>query len=416
MATEEEQRRLGHEVANYFTQNPRLEFVGFAGLGRHGGALLLEEKGESKTDQGRKLVVKYSLGGLSNDKQRDSDDDLRNEYRWLKMLRGAEHIVKLVDLADCSLQLPGISDGEETYEESVRRTSSRDQKQTAQGATTADGKAITQEPPTVRKCPTFALEYLPGGTLFKFYQRIGDEGEWVPNRLLWRIWLCMVRQVVAMAFPPNIPENLYNGQEERERIVPDKEFFTLTQNSAHLDNFLFGEVNPGKDADHNPGAPTVKLIDFGRGTLEGLKDWEREGLTNPYEGACRLNTVYAAMAFMRICCPFDDDDQLEMLPEGKGVWYHYMKNGTAQKVLTEAPWAMRSHEMMDRQLRDIIVRCFAADFSDIPSLREILDDTEAAVASRGPNDDPNLADLMEVEETDDYLVKFVQKFIYEPDV
>jgi hypothetical protein len=188
---EEQQRRLGTDVANYFTRNPRLEFAGFAGLGRHGGALILEQKGESATDRGRKLVIKYSLGDLSTDPDSNADEDLRNEFRWLQMLRGAEHVVQLVDLADCTLRLPGISDGEDTFQDSVRRRSIEQQNQTALGATTADGETITQDFPNIRRCPTFALEYLPGGTLFRFYRRVvTSELYYVPSRLLWRIWLC----------------------------------------------------------------------------------------------------------------------------------------------------------------------------------------------------------------------------------
>jgi len=188
MATEEEQRKLGLEVVGYFASNPRLKFDKFAGLGRHGGALLMEEKGMDGAP-GRKLVIKYSLGSLATDQQRDADDDLRNEYRWLKMLRGCEHIVQLIDMADCSLLLPGISNGENTFEESKRRMQGIQQNQQREGEA-VDGKTITKEPPIVRRCPTFALEFIEYGVITGFVDRLYYEQRMVPMRLQWSIWLC----------------------------------------------------------------------------------------------------------------------------------------------------------------------------------------------------------------------------------
>lgn len=98
-------------------------------------------------------MVKYSYGNMALDKQSDADNDLRNEYQFLKRLRGAEHIAQLIDFPDCSLNLPGISDGEATYEESVQK-----QKDEA-AAAAADGSQPTTVSP-VRRCPTFALEYI----------------------------------------------------------------------------------------------------------------------------------------------------------------------------------------------------------------------------------------------------------------
>ncbi len=98
---EVENARLADEVGRYFSSNARLRYVAPAGIGRHGGVLLLRET----DDVGRlvrRLVVKYSL----NEKE---DDALRNEYHWLRRLRGAEHIGQLVDLDDTSLELRTLS-------------------------------------------------------------------------------------------------------------------------------------------------------------------------------------------------------------------------------------------------------------------------------------------------------------------
>ncbi|KAK5637452.1 hypothetical protein RRF57_013167 [Xylaria bambusicola] len=104
-------RRLGQEVAANFTSNPRIQLQGFAGLGRHGGTIILKEEASAEHDA-RMIVVKYSYGSLSPDQQSNADNDLRNEYHWLQRLRGAEHIVQLIPMADCSINLPGTSNDE----------------------------------------------------------------------------------------------------------------------------------------------------------------------------------------------------------------------------------------------------------------------------------------------------------------
>ncbi|KAI0508450.1 hypothetical protein F5B22DRAFT_649943 [Xylaria bambusicola] len=112
-------KRLGQEVAANFTYKPRIQLQGFAGLGRHGGTIILREEASAE-HEARLVVVKYSYGSLSPDQQSNADNDLRNEYYWLQRLRGAEHILQLMPMADCSINLPGTSNGEATYEEYIR--------------------------------------------------------------------------------------------------------------------------------------------------------------------------------------------------------------------------------------------------------------------------------------------------------
>ncbi|KAI0878149.1 hypothetical protein GGS24DRAFT_487448 [Hypoxylon argillaceum] len=413
MATEEDHRRLGQEVAEYFTYNPNINFVGFAGLGRHGGALIMEEK--VGPDQAvRKLVVKYSLGSLSSDEDSDSDDQLRNEYRWLEMLRGAEHIVQLVPFADCSLNLPGISNGESTYQSSLRRAERSYQALDSQEDINADGNIITREPLRVRRCPTFALEHLPNGTFHAVLDKLWMQQALIPNRMLWRIWLCLVRQCVAMAFPPNIPPQSYNGQIERERIDPDREYYTLTQNSSHIDNFLFGSQSSwSPDIDHDPGVPVVKLIDFGRGRADNAIDYVRAGLPNPFEFGSRTNLWGAASVMMYLCLPYEDDDRLEQLEEP--VLYEYMGRYRSVEILTVAPQPLREARIIDIRLRDQLVRCLAAEMSDRPSLRQALDAAETEVNNRSPQDNSEFQNWMEMSESDETIRDFVQRLFYDAD-
>ncbi|KAF2963807.1 hypothetical protein GQX73_g9752 [Xylaria multiplex] len=386
---------LGRKVAEGFiTRNPRLRFIDFAGLGRHGGALILEERGI--LDQIiRRFIIKYSLGDYTGDPYSNADMDLRNEHRWLRLLQGCEHIVQLVPFADCSLNLPGISNGERTYEAAMENARREDEARGTPGAT------------SVRRYPTFALEYLQYGELRDFVDRLKAKGELVPNRILWRIWLCLVRQCVAMAFPIDDPDNPNTGlpwQITREIIRPDEEYFSLTQNSAHLENWLWGD----QQASHDPD-----LIDFGRGQLELPQNWPEHGLDNENEIASRVNLFNAASVMTEICLPLESRRFLRFTRDSH--LYEYDEDGQDLNLWTQAPESLMSAATMDLELRHILVRCMAERIARVPSLREALERAERAVANRGPYDDPHLCRLMNVDEDDDYILEFFQRFVYNPE-
>ncbi|KAI1334856.1 hypothetical protein F5Y15DRAFT_420477 [Xylariaceae sp. FL0016] len=408
---------LGREVAeNFHASNRRLHFVKSAGVGRHGGALLLQENDEDGQLL-RKIIIKYSLGDRAHDQRTNPDDDLINEFKWLEQLRGAEHIAQLLDMAETSFQLrlPG--------------TSSRESADNVPALARWLGRLNVQG----QTPPTFALEYIGGGTLNRFRDRLGDEGQWIPNRMLWQIWLCMLRQCVAMAFPPNLPDSNWDGKIRREVIPPRKKFYGLTQNSSHLDNFLFDipeNSEPG-DLEHKMGVPRLKseLIDFGRGEIDSDRSLVLDRLGSCYNMIGAASVSMSCYVFMEhldlirqqaltlICNPFEDESDLDCLDTAKAVVYTYNDSRfphRTRRVFTCAPEAMREHEMMDRDLRDWICRCLARDFDSIPLLEDALQAAEDAVATRGPFDNLELAGLMEVDETDEYIREVVQRTILNP--
>ncbi|KAI0099231.1 hypothetical protein GGR51DRAFT_576348 [Nemania sp. FL0031] len=408
--TEEERdnlRGLGGQIAACFTRNPNVRFDGFAGLGRHGGALRMSEAASAK-QRSRKFIIKYSYGGLTLDPEANADDDLRNEYRWLKMLRGAEHIVQLVDFADCSLNIAGVSNGEDTYEESVQKMKDEE------AASGGDGDHLNIED-KVRRSPTFALEYIEYGTLFKLLTLLWRSGQkWVPSRLLWRIWLCMVRQCVAMAYPPDIPDDLYTGELRREVIQNEKPLSTLTQNSAHGHNFMFGEPQlPGSE--HEPNLPIVKLIDFGRGRIDDRGHGLRLMPNNPQAYPSLKNLVAAARALTRVCCP-DKPDTRDHAFQNPTVWYTYNnRDGSTTTIQTIAPVILIENKIIDPELRDLLVRIFAWPWEVKPNISTVLQETE-----RGLLKDPDYPGLLTpeaaalgVQETDAAIRDFVQRFIYD---
>ncbi|KAI1489950.1 hypothetical protein F5X96DRAFT_679433 [Biscogniauxia mediterranea] len=314
-------------MAKQFDERPRLSFIKHLGIGRHGGTMLFHRL-NAEGRPWRRIVIKYSLGNLSPDLQSDADDDLRNEYSCLAALKGAEHIGQLVYCPDTSLELPGVSDGDRSQP--------------------GDGQ---------RRVPTMALEYIPNGTAYDMMVRLVESGDGMPSRFLWRVFLCLVRQCIAMAFPPR---KEWRDPLEREQIIPGQEMYDMTQNSNHLKNVMFGEIQP-EDVEHRL-CPTVKLIDFGRGA--------RAGTTGPTgdKYATSVNLLAAAeiiaqMLFMGR--PRDSDPP---------VLYKYTDQNNQQKEMyTIAAKEIYSCDTIDLELRDLMCRCYAHNSKDSPTLQEALE-------------------------------------------
>ncbi|KAI1503985.1 hypothetical protein F5X99DRAFT_406361 [Biscogniauxia marginata] len=300
----------------------------------------------------RKIVIKFSLGKISPDEQSDADFDLRNEYWFLMGLRGAEHIGQLIYLADTSIQIPGASDGSTTAE---------------------------KVKPGQRVSPTFALEYIPNGTAHEMCQPI--------------------RQCVAMAFPPF---GDWGAPPTREVVIPGQRYFDLMQNSPHLRNVMFGDLQPD-DLDHGL-VPVAKLIDFGRGTREGSD--EELGWTY----APALNIHQAALIVTRIAFP-GEDCSLSQPP----IQYSYTDPaGNHGVFLTDAPAILVNSKQIDLELRDFLCLCMSNDLKGVPRLLNILTICEWVVRTK--TEHMIKANVSWKNETDEVIRRRVQRFIFDADI
>ncbi|KAI0470675.1 hypothetical protein GGR56DRAFT_683716 [Xylariaceae sp. FL0804] len=454
-------RQLGREVANHFTHvNRDLVFQDFAGIGRHGGALIFREnerhitggplrsllrrqQQQQRRHNIRRLVVKYSLGALSPDEQSamDADAQLRNEHRWLQLLRGAEHVVQLVDLPGTALHWPAPAGA----------AASRSASPAAATTATGDSRRARATRRRVRDAPRRAvrrvarllggLAVAPGG------ERAAEGGEEdgededeeedeeeendAPRRQAPTFALeyleCVLRQCAAMAFPPNLRhrgETLWDGRNQvRERVIPHRPFYGLTQNSNHLLNFMLSSPRP-PHSEHGPGIPPVKIIDFGRGKVFGPS--YHPSLRDQY--GSRHNIMEAANAsplppksppsspsssvMMWMCCPFNHGRDLRELRDSQSVPHESVQaGGRTHRFRTCAPRSLREHRLMSRPLRDTLCEAMAPDVRAVPSLDRLIEAAEHAVAELAPHHDAALQDLMGVQETDEYIMGIVQRLI-----
>ncbi|KAK9777926.1 hypothetical protein SCAR479_05252 [Seiridium cardinale] len=115
--------------------------------------------------------------------------------------------------------------------------------------------------------PTLVLELLANGSLEEFVWKannyMGQDTVLVrqlPNRLLWRFFLCFVRMMIAMAYP----RNRVAGQAPSIEQLPadhSQQPGRFTHRDIHVGNIMMGDFDP-LEPEHSI-TPILKLIDFG---------------------------------------------------------------------------------------------------------------------------------------------------------
>ncbi|KAI1120834.1 hypothetical protein F5Y10DRAFT_272692 [Nemania abortiva] len=209
------------------------EFETYLGGGLRGKAWRLREITDKKESQPRRFVVKYAhnAGSLLC---------VENEIKFGKYLYGQAHIAQL------------IIDGSKPREPS------------------------TIPPDTPREQRTFLVtEYLANGELQKFLSKANERRfsarnvNPIPNRVLWFIFKCLARIVLALAYVPKRP---LGSLEDGQTILENPGLFepaTATHYqiyhgdfSSHLGNLMFGEYDTGE----HYLVPVLKLIDFSEAT------------------------------------------------------------------------------------------------------------------------------------------------------
>ncbi|CAJ2512821.1 Uu.00g009400.m01.CDS01 [Anthostomella pinea] len=313
---------VAKRLQTYFSEDKRYVLYRSLPSGASGDCRgYIEDFGSGRT---RKFVVKWP-----NDDDETVIDGLRNEIAWLQVLRFAEHIVS---------PLP-ISTGKE-----------------------------------LPKDVYIFLEYMENGTLSEFLERIGSMA--IPNRILWSLFLCLIRACVSMAWPPAA------GQPEEVKPGPPSR---LSHWDMHDENLMFGQFNTAY-LEHR-FIPILKLIDFDNATLIYFEekpdadvvakfDNDRESQHVTSLGAS-ANVLDVGIAMTRMLA------QHRFLDVG----------GCREAIQHEYP-------TLDFDLQLLVVRCLAAEPKNRPSLEELLRVAFTAVATKAFTG-----------ETDEVIQQIIQAFI-----
>ncbi|KAI1073833.1 hypothetical protein F5B20DRAFT_574518 [Whalleya microplaca] len=311
----EDTNRVVNELKKHFAYHSIWEYEDFLGDGEYAVAVLVRKR--SRTTNDHRMVLKKAKG-------RDSENQLKNEISWLKRLRGAEHIVRMLAAHDGTMS-------------------------TSAGSVSGSAlQGLTN--------PIMAMQYLENGSFSRLMERLRQKNMHLPNRILWSFFLCLVRACVGLAYPPDGREE---DSPELEAIPTDGRLPTdLYHGDLHAGNIMIGDIDP-KSAEHYL-APVVEFIDFGEaaenseyGVTENLYKISLRMLGLIARGEIRLRRAESEYNGIRTLAT-------EILPGGNGARY----------------------PRLDPDLRDLLARCVSTQRKHRPGLQEMLEITRNAVETK----------------------------------
>ncbi|KAH9884577.1 kinase-like domain-containing protein [Xylariomycetidae sp. FL2044] len=343
---------MQHEISSSFKDSARFDLVKTLGAGAFGMAFLVREL-DLDGRIIRSLVAKRALGTQAN-------EQLRREIRWLKVFRGAFHIVQLVYSSDSMVP---------TSVSQIR----------------AFGRKVLGLPPKSgwkemgRRMagPTAVLEYLPNGTLLGLVMKAKDTHRTLPNRMLWSFFLCMVRACIGIAYPQNGREG--NRPRLEAMPSPSAQAESITHEDLHMENIMIAdqEMFP---VEHK-SAPALKVIDFGQARRLSKSSDSREEKQRCIDQAMRENLFDACLAIYSLI-----SKRHELLSPRRRETYRPRKGERPfPPFRTFGAALVQKHPDLDPDLRHILARCLSVEESNRPTLRQLEGVVSRAVQERDAN-------------------------------
>ncbi|OTB00628.1 hypothetical protein M426DRAFT_15313 [Hypoxylon sp. CI-4A] len=209
--------------------------------------------------------------------------------------------------------------------------------------------------------PYMILEYLENGTLTDFMD--WSSGKVTPNRVLWRIFLCLVKACVAMAWPPAQGRH----EEPRNGVNP----ISLAHRDMHSGNFIFGP----RDATFEHGhVPILKLIDFDDGQLVQNGEKQSSGDRAKFDDKLGLER-YLTPGYRNYGI---DTNLLDI-----GLVMCYIILGEEPLELEDCREQMQDKlPNLDDDLQWLVLRCLAVNPENRPRLDVLFQEVLNAVATK----------------------------------
>ncbi|KAI1296239.1 kinase-like domain-containing protein [Xylaria venustula] len=364
----EEATGLDHvakEVRDYFNGLPEFQYEYMVGVGGYGVALCVRHT--TSSERSRRLIVKRA-------RHEAFADDLRNEIDIMSKLNGSAHIAGVV----------GYKDDREIENQQPQRRRLRLLRRLATSLSREPRRHHPQPSSDFLiglSGPTLVLDYLENGTLDRLLSKLQQANKAVPNRVLWSIFLCLIRACAAMNDLSNRPNsNAPELEEIEERQGPR---VSVHHGDMHLGNILFGDAG---DFPEHAVIPPAKLIDF--------------GLAIEHAAANPLNVMDAAKNMVWLVLR-------RLTPIGLNSVIH-------QEILTLGVMLLgnkflEEYPTIDLELRDLVVRCLAMRPGDRPLLSDLLRTAKHAVATKGEA----FYGPLVPQESDATIQSFVQEHIYD---
>ncbi|KAI0400739.1 kinase-like domain-containing protein [Xylaria palmicola] len=233
--------------------------------------------------------------------------------------------------------------------------------------------------------PTLIMEYLENGDLDRLRRRLASRDMELPNRLLWGIYLCLIRACVGMKFSAEKP---LGSRAQLEEIPADQsEPGNILHGDMHSGNVLIGA--PGDFPEHSL-TPPIKLIDFGLSQTHTLSEHQ-----NLADASRQMLYLIARREY-----PIDYDEAAY-----NGLYTR------AWDLVRPRDGGRLPYPRLDPELRELLAWCLASEPAEQPALAEVLEACRRAVATRDPRfyreDGPR--------ETDRAIQYVLQKCVYDAD-
>ncbi|KAI1482207.1 kinase-like domain-containing protein [Daldinia eschscholtzii] len=335
------------KLARYFSDDERFDFVGFIANGSYGSASRVRYQ-DPITGVCKDVIVKRAFQSES------AEEAMRLEREYLRRLRGALHIVQILEVEDFPLN--------------------RDPR--------IPGEWIT-------------MEWLSCGTLGNFIIKAKRKVDRLPNRLLWRFFLCLIRACIAMADPPNRDD----GRVEREMVRGELPEGGVAHADLHAGNVVLGE--PLSDFEHTI-TPILKVIDFGRVTEWAWLD---------EIGSPTTSNVWEVGKFMISLITLNEREVVPRVGRGSVLLPDrgMILTTDAVAILPIDPPNAR-YPLLDPDLGRLICWCLASEITESPSLWDLGNQVGFAVASKQATAYPNRP-----EETNDHISQLWRRIVFDAD-
>ncbi|GAW17783.1 hypothetical protein ANO14919_072500 [Xylariales sp. No.14919] len=349
------------EVREHFETVPHFRFEEYVSRGGYGVTALISQQGFGLR-RGRKLIVKRAIN--------NSARELRKEIRIMQKLNGSAHIARVVASKDDT----DVAQGWRQLSP-LRRLTDR-----IRGSPPPDLLAGLAG-------PTLVLEYLENGSLNRLRERVIQARASVPNRVLWSIFLCLIRSCVAMSYPPDAPPGSEPGLEEIPQNPPDDAPRGYIHADMHPGNIIVGSL---RDFPDHSRVPVVKLIDFGLALESGA--------------SAPRNILDASKNILWLIT-----HRLDIIGPHREVYKGI--ETMAYPLLPDDITGEEPYPSLDLDLRDLLVKCMAGDRDVRPTLAGVFGIAKRAVQERNAQFYGPRGAL----ESDEAVRQFVQQFIYDAD-
>ncbi|KAK7943975.1 uncharacterized protein PG986_013088 [Apiospora aurea] len=325
------------------------------GEGIYGIAALLHD---TRSQPPSKVVIKRPS-------RREAQAALRQEIRRLRLFRGAAHVLQMVSYRDRDFGDP-------------------------------ERDADWGRPMAGLDGPSIVMEYLEMGSFEQLWNRCIQARVRVPNRVLWSIMLCLIRGLIAFAWPPR---GSALQAETIERVPPGVRPDIIAHNDLHVGNLMFGSMQP--DVREHSLVPQLKIIDLGLADSAEQKRGPRDSDNfNEYQGS-HSNMKDMAEIMLRLITNWAGSPPMFQPPA-------ICSGFETDAILLWEAGADQRYPRLDEALRRLIGRMMARNFKDRPLLEDILYIAEEAVRTRTADYYPS---EYRREETDTGIRAFVQRFL-----